>query len=107
MKALTISDREEMILALQDEIRRSPDARYDHRIHGVLLVAGGMSCRQVAEALGDSHGTVARCYRAFWRNSSASPYAPDNASGCFVASDFVCANPDQKLLKRTLKCRRQ
>jgi len=52
MKALTISDREEMILALQDEIRRSPDARYDHRLHGVLLVAEGMSCRKVAETLG-------------------------------------------------------
>ena len=51
MKALMISDREEMILALQDEIRRSPDARYDHRLHGVLLVADGMSCRQAEAAL--------------------------------------------------------
>lgn len=65
MKALTISDREEMILALQDEIRRSPDARYDHRLHGVLLVAEGMSCRQVAAALGDSHGTVANWVARF------------------------------------------
>jgi transposase len=65
MKALTISDKEEMILALQDEIRRSPDARYDHRLHGVLLVAEGMSCRQAAEALGDSHGTVANWVSRF------------------------------------------
>jgi transposase len=54
MKPLTISNREEMVFALQDEIRRSPDSRYDHRLHGVLLVAQGMSCRKVAEALGDS-----------------------------------------------------
>lgn len=59
MKALTISDKEKMILALQDEIRRSPDVRYDNRLHGVLLVGEGMSCRQAAEARGDSHGTVA------------------------------------------------
>ena len=58
MKPLTISDREEMVFALQDEIRRSPDSRYDHRLHGVLLVAQGMSCRKVAEALGDSPRTV-------------------------------------------------
>lgn len=58
MKALTLSDSEEMIFALQDEIRRSPDARYDHRLHGVLLVAQGMSCRQAAEALGDAPRTV-------------------------------------------------
>ena len=47
-----------MVFALQDEIRRSPDSRYDHRLHGVLLVAQGMSCRKVAEALGDSPRTV-------------------------------------------------
>jgi len=58
MRPLTISDREEMILALQDEIRRSPDARYDHRLHGVLLVAQGMSCRKAASALGDAPRTV-------------------------------------------------
>ena len=65
MKALTISDREEMILALQDEIRRSPDARYDHRLHGVLLVAEGLSCRRAAEMLGDSPGTVVNWIRRF------------------------------------------
>ncbi len=67
MRALTISDREEMILALQDEIRRNADARYDHRLHGVLLVAEGMSCRQVAERLGDSHGTIANWVTRFER----------------------------------------
>ena len=59
MKALTISDRDEMILALQDEIRRSEESRYDHRLHGVLLVAHGLSCREVAGVLGDSPRTVA------------------------------------------------
>ena len=54
-----------MILALQNEIRRSPDARYDHRLHGVLLVAEGMSCRQVAAALGESHGTVSNWVHRF------------------------------------------
>lgn len=58
MKPLIVSDHEEMILALQDEIRRSPDARYDHRLHGVLLVAQGMSCRKAAAALGDAPRTV-------------------------------------------------
>ena len=65
MKALTISNREEMIFALQDEIRRSPDARYDHRLHGVLLVAQGMSCRKAAETLGDSPRMVAYWVRRF------------------------------------------
>ena len=58
MKALTISDAEIMILALQDEIRRSQEARYDHRLHAVLLVAQGLGCIKAASLLGDSPRTV-------------------------------------------------
>jgi transposase len=58
MKALTISDRENMILAVQDEIRRSEESRYDHRLHGVLLVAQGSTCPEVARLLGDGPRTV-------------------------------------------------
>ena len=58
MKALTISDAETMVLALQDEIRRSQEARYDHRLHAVLLVAQGVTCPEVAALLGDSPRTV-------------------------------------------------
>lgn len=57
MKPLVISDPS-LIIALQDEIRRSEDSRYDHRLHAVLLVAQGQSCRQVAAALGDSSRIV-------------------------------------------------
>jgi hypothetical protein len=42
MKIVTIADAENVILGLQDEIRRSEESRYDHRLHGVLLVAHGM-----------------------------------------------------------------
>lgn len=58
MKALTIADAETIVLGLQDEIRRSGEARYDHRLHGLLLVAQGLSCREVAHLLGDSPRTV-------------------------------------------------
>jgi len=58
MKGLSISDAEDVILALQDEIRRSNEARYDHRLHALLLVAQGMSCRQAAQVLGDAPRTV-------------------------------------------------
>ena len=43
---------------LQSEIRRSADARYDHRLHAVLLVAQGMTCPQVGQMLGDAPRTV-------------------------------------------------
>ena len=58
MKRLTISEPKAIILGIQDEMRRSPESRYDHRLHGVLLIARGMSCRRVAHLLGDSPRTV-------------------------------------------------
>jgi transposase len=58
MRAVKIDDAQEMLWVLQDEIRRSEEARYDHRLHGVLLVAQGMSAPQVAQLLGDGRRTV-------------------------------------------------
>lgn len=65
MKKLTIHDAETVILALQDEIRRSTESRYDHRLHGILLIAQGMSGGQVAQLLGDAPRTVAYWVRRF------------------------------------------
>lgn len=65
MKALTVSDQENMIMALQDEIRRNDISRYDHRLHGVLLVAQGITCPQVAGLLGDSPRSVVNWVQRF------------------------------------------
>jgi len=56
MKPLTISDAPTVILGLQDEIRRNPESRYNHRLHGLLLIAQGMSGLQVAQLLGMLRG---------------------------------------------------
>ncbi len=50
---------------LQQEINRHQDARYDHRLHCVLLVASGMSCEQVAGLFGDSPRTLVNWVRRF------------------------------------------
>lgn len=68
LKALKISDSEAMVMALQDEIRRSEQSRYDHRLHGVLLVAQGMTCPQVAALLGEATRTVEYWVRGFERD---------------------------------------
>ncbi len=65
MKALTISDQENMIMALQDEIRRNDASRYDHRLHGVLLVAQGLTCPRVCQLLGDSPRSVVNWVQRF------------------------------------------
>lgn len=71
MKPLTVADAPLAVLALQDEIRRSDESRYDHRLHGVLLVAQGMSCRQAALVLGDAPRTVEYWVRSFDRDGLA------------------------------------
>lgn len=65
MKPLMIADASTMVLGLQDEIRRSEESRYDHRLHGVLLVAQGMSCGDAARLLGDAPRTVQYWIRRF------------------------------------------
>jgi hypothetical protein len=46
------------VVGLQQEIQRSEESRYDHRLHGVLLVAQGMTCPEVARLLGDAPRSV-------------------------------------------------
>jgi transposase len=57
MRPLRISDTTS-VLGLQQEIQRSEESRYDHRLHGVLLVAQGMTCPEVARLLGDAPRSV-------------------------------------------------
>jgi len=65
MRKLTISDKEVMRLAVQQEITRSEESRYDHRLHGILLVSQGLSCYQVADWLGQDARTVQRWVQRF------------------------------------------
>ena len=71
MKPLTIADSATIILGLQDEIRRTEESRYDHRLHGVLLVAHGMTCPEVAALLGDAPRSVEYWIRGFEENGLA------------------------------------
>jgi hypothetical protein len=52
MRAITLADAENNRVLLQQEINRHQDARYDHRLHCVSLVAAGMSCEEVASFFG-------------------------------------------------------
>jgi transposase len=65
MRKLEISDKDIMQVAIQEEIARSEESRYDHRLHGVLLLSHGLSCHQVAEYLGQDAVTVQRWVHRF------------------------------------------
>ena len=65
MRKLQIEDAEVMRIAIQQEIGRSEESRYDHRLHGLLLVTAGQSCREVAELFGENGTTVQRWVNRF------------------------------------------
>ena len=41
-----------MRIEIQDEIQRSEELRYDHRLHDALSACSGMNCFKIAELLG-------------------------------------------------------
>src|SRR3982751_2696447 len=71
VKPLVIADSEDLIFGLQDEIRRSEESRYGHRLHGVVLVAQGLTCPEVAHLLGDAPRTVAYWVHGFAKKGLA------------------------------------
>ncbi len=67
MRKLQVECTEVIRIAIQQEIERSEESRYDHRLHGLLLLAAGHSCRQVAGFFGEDDTTVQRWVRRFER----------------------------------------
>ncbi len=65
LKKTEIMEKARVVPALHDEIFRTEESRYFHRLHGVLLVAQGLSCRQAARLLGDAPRTIAYWVRSF------------------------------------------
>jgi transposase len=60
MRKLEVADADIMQLAIRQEIERSEESRYDHRLHGVLLVSSGYSCTEVGRLFGQAATTVQR-----------------------------------------------
>lgn len=65
MRKLEIKDPEIMQIAVQQEILRSEESRYDHRLHGILLLCSGLSCSDVANLLGHGVRTIQYWGRKF------------------------------------------
>jgi len=65
MRKLEIANANVMRIAIQQEIQRSEESRYDHRLHGLLLIAGGQSCQQVATLFGEDRRTIQRWITTF------------------------------------------
>jgi transposase len=71
MRKLKIADSETIEIAIQNEILRSEEARYDHRLHGILLACRGYSSYAIADMFRQNPTTVQRWIRAFEKQGLA------------------------------------
>lgn len=58
MRRIQFRNPEQVKGILRKEIRRNDDAKYDHRLHAVLLAVDGRSPYEVADLLGDAPRSV-------------------------------------------------
>jgi len=65
MKKLILEDPETLKIAFRQEIARSPESRYDHRLHGMLLLCKGLSTYEVGDLLGHSPRTIQYWFHRF------------------------------------------
>ena len=61
----------QMDATIRREIERSADSCYDYRLHAVLLVCRGRSCREVAAFLQETPRTIQRWARRFREHGCA------------------------------------
>lgn len=59
MRKLEPADPDVMRIAIQQEVARSDEPRYDDRLQGLLLLTGGQSRQQVADLFGEDRRCVA------------------------------------------------
>ena len=66
---LEVKGAEIMRIDVQQEILRSEEPRYDHRLHGVLLVCSGLSCPEVAKLFGPELIHIERVWKLTRRHA--------------------------------------
>lgn len=65
MKKLTVKDKKNMAIAVYQEIQRSEDSKYTHRLHGVLMAIKGYDCYAIADVFGQDPTTIQRWVNNF------------------------------------------
>ena len=68
MRRITIRNVDEAKTIIQAEIQQTDEARYQHRLHCVLLVCSGKTCADVSALFGDSLRSVQHWAKRFNEN---------------------------------------
>ena len=68
MKRIVIRNPDKAKAVIQAEIQQTDEARYQHRLHCVLLVCNGNTCAEVAALFGDGLRTIQYWAKRFNEN---------------------------------------
>lgn len=71
MRKLEICNAEIVQHAIKEEINKNKESRYNHRLHGLLLICKGFSCYDVADIMGHSPRTIEYWVKHFKQNGFA------------------------------------
>jgi transposase len=97
MQRLEIENVDIMKVAIQQEIARSEDSRYDHRLHGVFLLCQGFSCPEVSKILGDSPRIIEYWVKEFNENGFEGLREEKRSGRPSVIEDTILSNIDSDL----------
>ncbi len=97
MQRLEIKNVDIMKVAIQQEIARSEDSRYDHRLHGVFLLCQGFSCPEVSKILGDSPRIIEYWVKEFNENGFEGLREEKRSGRPSVIDDTILSNIDSDL----------
>lgn len=97
MQRLEIENVDIMKVAIQQEIARSEDSRYDHRLHGVFLLCQGFNCPEVSKILGDSPRIIEYWVKEFNENGFEGLREEKRSGRPSVIDDTILSNIDSDL----------
>ena len=97
MQRLEIENVDIMKVAIQQEIARSEDSRYDHRLHCVFLLCQGFSCPEVSKILGDSQRIIEYWVKEFNENGFEGLREEKRSGRPSVIEDTILSNIDSDL----------
>jgi len=90
MRKFEIFDPEIMRIAVQKEILRSEESRYDHRLHGILLITQGLNGCDVADILGKDPCTGERWVHRFEKSGFEGPHDGEREGRQRRLSESLC-----------------
>ena len=103
MKRLHINNEDVIRIAILQEIRRNEESRYDHRLHGLLLVSGGMTCYDVAKQFDQDATTIQRWVNRFEKDGFAGLQDRERSgrTSSLTPKQLISLNADLRASPRT------